>query len=414
MASILEDLNLLAKRAAVFIAGKGATMTAVSLAAPIVKGTLLPAIAIAAGVPITAAMSTMMHHHRETVILKNCRDEIAAQFHISPNDVMHDHLRALAYGQAELGLEPQPFFQQILKKNDHNRMVEIGANILSALGTIAFVFFEGTAITSAFSMAATTAGLAASATVIGAVGLSLVVGAMMFASNNLLESVGDDLFADKRRSAYEKMEGLEREKRKGMEVTPEQIMDIAASVHPEITREIQQQFGRDTLFTMLPIEEKKRLMQRYDPVLHITETAQKINAGMIKVNELAFITVGERSGVPESLPDISGKPRAQHGLIQSISQAKDWVRDRYAPDHRLRSHAAGVGNVPLHQRHTLVDTLVEAQTPGALHTYTGDMPYSISFAQRFADTDAERKSRSFAERVRLSEQSPEAQERTIH
>ncbi len=416
MASLFEDLNLFAKRALVFITGKGATMTAVSLAAPIVGGSLLPAVAIAAGVPITAAMSTMIHHHRETVILNNCRDEIAAQFHISPKDVTHDHLRVLAYGQPELGLEPQPFFQQILKKNDHNRMVEIGANILSALGTITFVALQGKAVVTALTFAGTTAGLAASAPLVAAIGLSLTVGVIMFATNNLLESVGNDLFADKHRSAYEKMEGLERQKCKGLEVTPEQVLDIAAAVHPQIKLDIQQKHGPDALFSMLPIEEKNLLMKLYDPVLHITESSQKINAGMIKVNELAFIAVGERSGIPETLPNIAAQPKRGQGLGEHISQAKEWIRDRYtnANHQQLRSHAAAVGTPPQHQHNRILDTLVEARTPGGTQTFAGDMPYSISFAQRFADADAERKSLSFAERVRLSEQNAQTEERTVH
>jgi hypothetical protein len=426
MVSLFEDIGFMAKRAAVFITGRGITMSAVALAAPLVQGAHAPmvAVALAAGVPITAAMSTMVHHHHETAIMNNFREEIAAQFQIDPKEVTHDHLRTLAFGDKAQGIQPQPFFQQILQKNDRNRWIDIGAKMVSALGTIGFVLLNGTAVSGAIAGAAATAGIAGGAA-IGAVGLSLVVGAMMFASTHLLEMVGNDVFSEKRRTAYEKLQAMARQKQNGLEITPEQILSIASSVHPQVRQDMLNDYGVNAHFSTLPMEEKQALLRKYDAALHITESAQKINAGVMKINELAFTVVEERSGVPEVDPRVAAQRSAEkphHGIGHQISRARDWVKDalneRYAPAHVLRSHpaAAVVSSAPK-PPNKIIETVVETVYPGSTAPVKGDMPYTVSFLAQYADAEAQRKAQTHAERLliaREAEAQAQQEPRTVH
>ncbi len=332
MFSVLDDAALLTKRAAAYIAGKGATMTAVAIASafigPASSLATIPIIAMAVGLPVTAALSTMTHRHRETMIMNNFREEIAASFGIMPEEVTNNHLRTLAYGNPDAGIEPHPFFEQIIRKNDKHRWIDIGGNIAGALATCLFVAFQAGKIGSIITHAAAATGIAAlSAPWVPVVGTMLVAGVMAGAMDSVLTNLGMNFFGEKELSGYEILENLARQKGRGIELSQDQVMGLIAAVDPHIQQDIAQRFNGARYNTLSP-SAREELIHHYNGAYDIQLITEKINRGEVKINELAFVSAGERSGVPEQThTSTTAQSHGRLGIKKRLSQAKNHIRD---------------------------------------------------------------------------------------
>ncbi|TAE34864.1 MAG: hypothetical protein EAY65_00305 [Alphaproteobacteria bacterium] len=333
MFKLLDDAALLAQRAAMFITGRGASMTAVVIASQFVTegaANIAPMVGLAVGMPITAAMSTMTHYVREKAILNDFRKELSAYFDIAPADVTLDHLRSLAYGNQERGIEPQPFFQEVLKRNDKNRILEIGSNFAAAALTMGMV-------TQVLAMGIFKEGMLAGALAVGglqvAIPLAIASGVAMFCMNQLFNTVGHQMFSDKGRTGYEKLESLSIDVDKQRDVTPMQVMGVVANTHPDISHALAQHYNGAKFDLLLPADQKK-LFEQFEPQIHFSELADKINRGAMAPTELGFIASGTSSGRIIDDADV-GRPahrglRAELGAIKqhAINHMEDHARAR--------------------------------------------------------------------------------------
>jgi hypothetical protein len=296
----IDDVSLFGKKVAGFISGRGMSTTAVVLAAPFVPASQLPIVGLTVGLPIKAAVSSMEHYHREDAILEKYREEIAAHFEIDMEEVTHDNLRILAFGNPKNGDPPQPFFEEILKKNDTSRWVDLGANIGAAALTMSFVFAAGAKVAGAISGLASGSGIALLAAgsnplIVGAIGLSLATAMVVHAIDFVITEVAKDAIGIKDKTSYEMIEDLSRQKR---QITQDKVMSVIANIDKGLKAEIISDYGAP--YNALTLAERSKVLERYGKDLHLEEYTAKINSGAINVKELAFIAVGQSSGVPES------------------------------------------------------------------------------------------------------------------
>jgi hypothetical protein len=375
MSTLIEQVESGAKRVAGFITGRGMTATAVALASPFLETPQLPIVGLTVGLPVTAAMSTMAHYEREDKILKNFREEIAASFGIDAQEVTHDHLRSLAYGNTKLGIEPQPFFHEILERNDKNRWIDIGANLSAAAVGIGFVALKGGTILTAiseFAGASTIGLLAANPAVVGFIGLSLAAGAIVHAMDYVCSSLVKTAFAERDITAYEMLEHFAKQKERGIALSQDQVMSVFTKIDKSLHHEIITDYGAP--YRVLPEATRREVLDKYRDALHINDITDKINAGTVKINELAFLGAGAPSGVPERTPEqvAAMQAESERGLGEKLQQFRSEWRE-----HRK----IGASRSPL--QNNAFSTITHA-TPAAVSTPThvakiNDLPYETGF-----------------------------------
>ncbi len=297
----LDDASLFGKKIAGFVSGRGASTTAVAFAAPFVPAAQLPMVGLAVGVPIKAAVSTIEHYHREDEVLNKFRDEIAASFGIDVEDVTHDNLRSLAFGNPKIGIEPQPFFQEILEQNDKKRWIDVGANVAASALTMGFVFSQGDKIAGALSSLASSSGIAlfvgnpAAAGIAGLIGLSIAAALVVHAIDFIVTEVCKDTMGIKDKTSYEMLGEIEKQKTRGHEISSDKVMALIANINPALKTEIIKNYGAP--YNALPEKQRMAVLEQYADSLSLEENTAKINSGVMKVNELAFIAIGGQSGV---------------------------------------------------------------------------------------------------------------------
>jgi hypothetical protein len=317
----IDDVSLFGKKVAGFISGRGASTAAVAIAAPFVPAAQLPIVGLTVGLPIKAAVSSIEHYHREDAILDNYREEIAACFGIDMEQVTHDNLRILAFGNPKNNDPPQPFFEEILKKNDTSRWVDLGANIGAAALTMGFVFAAGAKVAGALSSLASGSGIAllvANPVVVGFIGLSLATAMVVHAIDYVITEVTKDAIGIKDKTSYELLEDVAKQKRAGREITQDKVMSVIASIDKGLKAEIISDYGAP--YNALPLAERTKVLEKYGKNLHVEEYTAKINSGAVKVNELAFIAVGQSSGVPEREFVAVEKTASNETTMQPVAQ----------------------------------------------------------------------------------------------
>ncbi len=381
MSNLIDDIGLWTKRIAAFVSGKGATMTAVALASPFIQGFALPIVGIIAGLPINAALSTMKHQHDENKILVNFRHEIAASFGIDPSDVTHDHLRTLAFGDEEHGIRSNPVLKEALERNDSNRWMKIGTHGLAAALATGFTLTRGEWLIEALKpMLASSAVpfLAASPAAFASVGLALTVGALMLATSHLFESIGQDLFSNKESTSYEKIEGLAKQRGKGVAISKQQVMALIIDANPELQDMIANTY-HGSHFMTLPKDLREQIVDHYDAHFNITDSVNKINSGQMKINELVFIAVGEHSGVPER--EASGLPNA--------SQPQN-IRERISHVRGQATNCADEIKGHIKQQRedsNLIDAVLQGQYDGDEHESLNNPDMPAGAVELTEDTD---------------------------
>ena len=372
----IDDVSLFGKKVAGFISGRGMSTTAVALAAPFVPASQLPIVGLTVGLPIKAAVSSIEHYHREDAILEKYREEIAARFEIDAEEVSHDNLRILAFGNPKNGDPPQPFFEEVLKKNDTSRWVDLGANIGATVLAMGFVFSAGAKVAGAISSLASSSGIALFVTnplaagIAGAIGLSIVTTLVVHAIDFVITEVAKDAVGIKDKTSYEMLEDMAKQKRAKHEITTDKVMSVIANINKDLKAEIISDYGAP--YNALPQIHRADVLAKYAEPLHLQEYTEKINLGTLKINELAFIGAGKPSGVPER-ELIAVEKSSKHGLGEQISRLGQNVRNQIQERKEINAifrDGDALGKVNM-------------ATPAAVISYaphtSNDMPNSINF-----------------------------------
>jgi hypothetical protein len=176
--------------------------------------------------------------------------------------------------------------------------MDLGANIAATVLTMSFVFAAGAKVSGALSSLASGSGialLAANPVVVGAIGLSLATAMVVHAIDYVITEVAKDAIGIKDKTSYEMIEDLSGQKQK---ITQDKVMSVIANIDKGLKAEIISDYGAP--YNALTLAERSKVLERYGKDLHLEEYTAKINSGAINVKELAFIAVGQSSGVPES------------------------------------------------------------------------------------------------------------------
>jgi hypothetical protein len=312
------DLSLIGKKVAGRTYAFAASNSALAVSAPFVAPSQLPIVTMAISVPVKAAISTIEHYHREDAILNNFREELAAKFGVAPDEVTHDNLRYMAFGNSKIGIEPQPVFKDVIEKNDKMRWIDIGANICASVFAMGFYTMQGAAISQAVTGFAANSGIgliasSAVAPLVGAVAVSLAVAAVVTVCDYFVTKVAKEITQTPEKTAYELIENIERQKNRGIAITQDRVMGVFATADQGLKAEIMNDFGAP--YNALPEKQRLAVLDKYAAALKIVEYTDKINHDVIKVNELAFAVVGDSSGLAEK----PAKPVVENnGLVHKL------------------------------------------------------------------------------------------------
>lgn len=97
------------------------------------------------------------------------------------------------------------------------------------------------------------------------------------------------------------------------QVQPLKILEAFVSAQEELQQKLEQRFK--TPYRYLSYANKVVVLKELDPMLHCTQIAQKINQGLIRPTEVAWLSYGIRSGVPEKTTRVVSPGKTQEADV---------------------------------------------------------------------------------------------------
>jgi hypothetical protein len=314
---------------------KEAVSSAIGGAATALEG---PSLVI--GVGVAAAASVMInqasYQSRRTFLREMYKDEVAAQLGKSPKKIKDRDIDLVAKGDPARGISGNKVIEDELSKLKKLRNVGMLVTVASLLGTVAVMM----TITAGFS----TAGLAP----LAMTGAYVAKGFAGFAIHKVLESplkwASKKLFNLNELTTHERIEELRKEHRKGKVIARAQVLDVFISANDDLGQFVKSQYGKS--FDKLSSQEKQSVVEAVDQHIPITKIAENLNAGRVKVSELAFAVEGKVSGVaPSSVKDplsLVGKARfALRGVGERLQRVKH---------HHVETVASTAPQIPTQQK----------------------------------------------------------------
>lgn len=298
----------------------------------------LPIIGLAVGIPITAALSTMSHDHRQKQIRSHYRDEIGATLGIDPHSVTINDLRTVANGDPQRGIPPNQTLKEAIQRNDRGRSIAIVANVLSAVaaaGIVAVMHFASLPSALAEFLGPSMSQIFGSSSGVEATVLAGVAGVASFGLDQAFARAGRTMFDYTQPSLYERIDLLSLQQRRSQSIAVSQVMALVEEVNPGVKNEIFQRFGLP--FRQLPPAQQQDVIDHYDAEFHLKATTEAVNLGLMPVHELAFAIEGRRSG---ALPPASTLIEA-YQRERADAEARGVSLAPTAPAHLL-DHVPGV------------------------------------------------------------------------
>lgn len=311
---LLDDIAYGVRWLTAFATGRGATMLAVTGAAAGMAfgGVWLPLIGLALGIPVTAALATMSHHHQQQQLRVHYREEVAATLGITPREVTMDHLRAVANGIPARQIPGNRTLHEALERNDRGRSISVVANIASAAIAAGVVTALHTLVGPAMLVEGMQKVLPLSLG--GASEAAILAGVAALTSFGLDQTfgqVGRRMFGYTTPSLNDRIERIGHSVRRGQSMSVMQMMALVEEANPGVQKEIKARFG--LTFAQLPAEQQNDVITHYDQEFQIKATTEAINHGLMPVQELAFAIEGRRSGI---LPAAATLVQSYHAEVE--------------------------------------------------------------------------------------------------
>ncbi|NBO18179.1 MAG: hypothetical protein EBV03_02945 [Proteobacteria bacterium] len=122
-----------------------------------------------------------------------------------------------------------------------------------------------------------------------------------YAAKIPLQRIGNKALDLTEETANDRIFDIKRAHAMGKSITPAQVLDVYTKGNPGLDIEVIREFGKP--YDKLGHEQQELAVAQLDSALKLTQTAQDINSGRILATELAFMTAGQTSGVPPTVPE---------------------------------------------------------------------------------------------------------------
>ncbi len=285
----------------------------------------------------SAVINVIKYSNLRSDVMDTYREEIAAKLGKNPAQITKKDMDAVA--------ETNPVLNEELQKLKRDRNLGIAVTVFSILCAlpIAFAVMQLPAMVALSGFANFAAKVA-----VGFVCHKLV--------EYPVEAAGKKMFEMEGHSTHERIEDLIKERDAGVTLSKEQVLGVFVSARPALSQAVKQSFGEE--YDKLDLRKKQavfQLFEQHPDLQHSMKMLQDFTAGIngnnIRVSELAFAAVGQRSGVA---PDPNPKPRQANAVAKTLGMAH----------HLKKKCVEAVQNIRHHKHEQLQD--LPPQAPPAL------------------------------------------------
>jgi hypothetical protein len=333
---------------------------------------------VAATVGLQAYKNYRNERFAEQRMVSIFRDEVAAKLDMPQEEVTLDHLKTVADGSLNRGIPANPVIQQALNHNGKKHLLQIVTTAFAGFSTLAILFaVPGLTDVIGGWREALTSGILGASDFVGITGLMFASGAGMSLLNKAYDYAGEHIFNIHHKTAYELINEIRTEVNRGRSVSPQKVFEVYVAADPSLGHAIEERFG--VSYHDMEPQMQHSAMLDYADMREVLMVTQDINGGHIQTEELAFITVGQHSGVER----IETPPQ----------RVKEEISDPYQKLVNEIKKEIGLGDKPQQPE--------EQKQPAAEFPPANDnVP---GFAERFAPRDPQQEVQSFAEKVRGKE-----------
>jgi hypothetical protein len=262
------------------------------------------------GIWLAAAASTVInvikYKNLRSDLCEIYRDEIGAKLGKTASQVTKKDMDVLAVGVPERGIPANETLSEELKKLKRDRDIGIGVTAISILFAIPLTLAVMTAI---FSLPVAWTSLSLSSITLPIVGKIATQFAVGFACHKLMEypveAVGKSVLGVEGNTTHERIESLVKEQEFGKSISKEQVLGVFVSANKQLSQFVQQNFGKE--YDKLEAQTKQVVAQAFERYIPLTEITESLNSGRVKITELAFSVVGQKSGVKPSETPVAPK-----------------------------------------------------------------------------------------------------------
>lgn len=325
---LTEDLGYQSKRYMVYHVGKQVAQGSQHTIAEGVKGTFLgiakeslpKLVGMGIIVGVSAGLSQVDHLHRRRRLLDTYRKEIAAQLGKDEAKLDSDDLDLVAYGDPKRGIAGNAAIRQAVEHSRKHRNVGVVLSVISSLAAFA--------ITAALFAAGGPLAIGGWAEfgLQGAVSLAGYLAVKM-----PIYWIGGKMLGLDEPTVDDKIHAIQRDREQGKVISQEQVFEAYLAGNRDLDAAVRARFGRS--FRKLDDNGKLAALQTMGAQIKIDEVTAAINAGLMRSSELAFLSQGERSGVPlgEGVPDksrwASRLEHLRHRFDYSLGTVAHWGSD---------------------------------------------------------------------------------------
>lgn len=307
------------------------------------------------GIGLASAASVMInqatYQSKRTSLREMYKDEVAAQLGKSPKKIKDKDIDLVAKGDPKNGIAGNKTIADELHKLTKRRNIGMLVTVVSLLGTLAIM-----------SALVTTGGIP----VVAGLGAMVAKAFAGFAIHKVLESpikwVSKKLFHLNDVTTHDRIAEISKEHRNGKVVPRAQVLGVFISANDELSKFVTSQYGKP--YDQLSVQEKQAVVEALEQHIPIVKIAENLNAGRVKVSELAFAVEGKVSGV---VPNSVKEPLSLVGKARSA----------------LRGVGERLQHVRQHHVETVASTIPQTPTPQRVNVEYDNPTPSRSFVERY-------------------------------
>ncbi len=180
-------------------------------------------------------------------------------------------------------------------------------------------------------------------------GITMSAGIIIGGVNNALDFVGGHILGISGKTTHDLIDDISHSLNNGKLVTKEQVLGVYVSANTDLAQDIKEYFGKS--FEKLGWQKQQAAVAIFGKEYDIHTITQDINFGVVKPQELAFSSIGQKSGVAakdqyadalDSHEQEVAKAKAKEAEKQAKREPKETEEqksfvERFAPDHSRES-----------------------------------------------------------------------------